>query len=711
MTDSPNLAMPFIEGGELLPDVTLNEALRLIDTLVQLAIVDRDLNAPPGSPSEGQRWIVKASPSPTGAWAGHGNQVAAWQDGGWLFAVPKVGWFAYLIDESALVAWSGTAWVNALDVSGITTLQNLALLGVGTTADSTNPLSAKLNNALWTAKTAAEGGDGNLRYKMSKESAANTLSLLLQDNFSGRAEIGLTGDDDLHVKVSSDGSTWLEALVVDRTTGGVRFRAAETNVASASTCDIGAAAALKVAITGTTTITSFGTAPHALRLIKFAGALTLTHNATSLVLPGAANIATAANDRAIAVSDGSGNWYVVAYQRANGKPVIAPAAADVSDSTSTGRALLTAADTPSARAAIYAAPFDALAFNGMQVNGNVDVAQELGTTGATLASGTAKYIADCIEAQYVHGAGTAVVTSAQLAAASFPSALPGYSFGHQLKATTALSSPANGDYALHRWHIEGYRVARLGWGAAGAQPLAYAFQFYSTASGTAFVKFSNSDKSRNYYKEITVAAGWNFFSGTITGDTSGTWDKSNGNGLIIEVFSAGKAASPVAPGAWTSTNTTQTTSSTNLLGTNNNLTIMTGLIVLPGIELPSSDRAPLIMRPFDQELTLCRRYWEASYDYGTPPGAGTTAGWCNLYLPAAAGTGEAHLSVRYQVPKRASSTVTLYDNVGTAGKVYKGAAGKTAVVDNAGLNSFRGGTTDATSAVELGFQFVSDARL
>jgi hypothetical protein len=93
------------------------------------------------------------------------------------------------------------------------------LLGLGTTADATNPFSAKLNNALWVAKTVGEGGDGHLRYKMSKESAAKTLSLLFQDNFSGRSEIGLTGDDDFHVKVSADGSSWLDAITIDRTTG------------------------------------------------------------------------------------------------------------------------------------------------------------------------------------------------------------------------------------------------------------------------------------------------------------------------------------------------------------------------------------------------------------------------------------------------------------------------------------------------------------
>ena len=188
---------------------------------MQLAVLDRDLNAPPGSPDEGERWIVSASPAPTGAWAGHGDEVAAWQDGGWQFHAPQTGWVAYAADESALVIWNGTAWVDFL--STVTALQNLALLGVGTTADATNPFSAKLNNALWVAKTVAEGGDGDLRYKLSKESAAKTLSLLLQTNFSGRAEVGLTGDDDFHFKVSPDGTTWYEGIKIDHLTGRVSF--------------------------------------------------------------------------------------------------------------------------------------------------------------------------------------------------------------------------------------------------------------------------------------------------------------------------------------------------------------------------------------------------------------------------------------------------------------------------------------------------------
>ena len=119
--------------------------------------------------------------------------------------------------------WNGTAWGDFF--AAVTALQNLTLLGVGTTADTTNPLSAKLNNTLFVAKTVAEGGDGNLRYKLSKESAAKTLSFLFQDNYSGRAEIGLTGDDDFHFKVSPDGSTWLDALKLDKSSGAATLAA------------------------------------------------------------------------------------------------------------------------------------------------------------------------------------------------------------------------------------------------------------------------------------------------------------------------------------------------------------------------------------------------------------------------------------------------------------------------------------------------------
>lgn len=91
-----------------------------------------------------------------------------------------------------------------------------------------------------------------------------------------------------------------------------------TNIASAATTDIGAATGRFVHITGTTSITSFGTKTAGVeRELVFDGALTLTHNGTSLILPGAANITTAAGDTAIFVSEGSGNWRCISYEHAS----------------------------------------------------------------------------------------------------------------------------------------------------------------------------------------------------------------------------------------------------------------------------------------------------------------------------------------------------------------------------------------------------------
>lgn len=97
-----------------------------------------------------------------------------------------------------------------------------------------------------------------------------------------------------------------------------------SDIASGSTTNIGAATGNYVVVTGTTTITALGTVQAGTtRAVKFAGALTLTHNATSLILPTGANITTAAGDVAVFVSEGSGNWRCASYMRADGTALTA----------------------------------------------------------------------------------------------------------------------------------------------------------------------------------------------------------------------------------------------------------------------------------------------------------------------------------------------------------------------------------------------------
>lgn len=145
-------------------------------------------------------------------------------------------------------------------------------------------------------------------------SAISDLSTTAGSNSPAGSDSPTTTDDYLRAHAS------FLALLRDG-----KGAAAEITVASGGTTDIGAAASPFVLISGTTTITSFGTTYSGARFVRFSGILTLTHNATTLILPGGANITTAAGDALIAVpvgSPGSG-WKVVSYQRADGAIVAA----------------------------------------------------------------------------------------------------------------------------------------------------------------------------------------------------------------------------------------------------------------------------------------------------------------------------------------------------------------------------------------------------
>jgi len=103
-----HLLLPYILAAQAQKHVTHNEALRLLDAMVQLSVLDRDLTAPPASPADGDRYIVASSA--TGLWAGWDLNVAFWIDGVWLRLVPRPGWLAWVADEATLFVWDGSVW-------------------------------------------------------------------------------------------------------------------------------------------------------------------------------------------------------------------------------------------------------------------------------------------------------------------------------------------------------------------------------------------------------------------------------------------------------------------------------------------------------------------------------------------------------------------------------------------------------------------------
>jgi hypothetical protein len=207
--ESPLLKLPYILPAQAQKHVTHNEALRLLDIIVQLAVISRSETSPPATPTLGDRFIVRAPA--TGAWAGQATRLAFYGEAGWEFVQPLAGWQAFVRDTGELVAFDGAAWAAAGAPA------ELPRLGISTSADATNRLAVSspailLNHA----------GDGH-QVKVNKASPADTASLLFQTGFSGRAEMGTAGNDDFSVKVSPDGADFFTALRVARASGVVGF--------------------------------------------------------------------------------------------------------------------------------------------------------------------------------------------------------------------------------------------------------------------------------------------------------------------------------------------------------------------------------------------------------------------------------------------------------------------------------------------------------
>lgn len=108
MANSINLRLPYLAAEQAQKHVTMNGALGLLDLVVQLRAINRTRTSPPGSPVEGDNYIVAASP--TGSWAGHENDIACYVNGSWVFLTPQTGWHCWVIEEGATTVYSGSAW-------------------------------------------------------------------------------------------------------------------------------------------------------------------------------------------------------------------------------------------------------------------------------------------------------------------------------------------------------------------------------------------------------------------------------------------------------------------------------------------------------------------------------------------------------------------------------------------------------------------------
>ena len=213
---SPNLHLPYILPAQAQKHVTHNESLDLLDVLVRTTVLGRDATTPPAAPDAGETWALGAAP--TGDWAGHPHSLASFNNGGWVFVHMVDGTLVWDLSGPGLHIWSQDAWVSVVaEGSG------LASFGINATADATNRLAVGAEAVLFSH----DGADHQL--KLNKALPSDTVSLVFQSGFSGRAEMGLAGDDAFSIKVSPDGAAWVTSVAIDGTSGQITGAAVQGN--------------------------------------------------------------------------------------------------------------------------------------------------------------------------------------------------------------------------------------------------------------------------------------------------------------------------------------------------------------------------------------------------------------------------------------------------------------------------------------------------
>ena len=210
MDFSAKLSLPYLLPNQAQKHVTLNESLRALDAIVQLSVISASETSTPDAPSEGDRYVV-AGPA-SADWAGADDQIAAYQDGAWAFYSPQTGWTAWVEDSALLMVFDGKAWIELSASGGASSPETF---GINASADAVNRLSVRSEASLFSHEGAGH------QIKINKASETDTASVLFQSNWSGRAEMGLTGSDDFLLKTSADGQSFAPTLLAQSSTGNV----------------------------------------------------------------------------------------------------------------------------------------------------------------------------------------------------------------------------------------------------------------------------------------------------------------------------------------------------------------------------------------------------------------------------------------------------------------------------------------------------------
>lgn len=269
---------------------------------------------------------------------------------------------------------------------------------------------------------------------------------------------------------------------------------------------------------------------------------------------------------------------------------------------------------------------------------------------------------------------------------------------------TADTSVAAGDVAFIEQRIEGYNFANL-----AQKQITLSFWVKSTKIGTSYVFITNNGNDRTCVKEFTINASdtWEFKVITFPASPSdGNWNYINGIGARVGFTLICGSTYQATAGVYSNGEYYGSANQINHYdSTSNNFKIC-------GVQLEAGLIAtPFCFRTFDEELKLCQRYYERSYNLATALGTVTDNG--QFSYPAIS-TGQPFGTVFFKTRKRGVPSVTSYSpTTGTAGKIYQnGGSDRDSVITGIGETAFNIYPNTAYSASTSGIaHWIANAEL
>jgi hypothetical protein len=304
---------------------------------------------------------------------------------------------------------------------------------------------------------------------------------------------------------------------------------------------------------------------------------------------------------------------------------------------------------------------NASSFKNRIINGGMVIDQRnAGASGTVGPSTSTDYRVDRFFFQRFGGTATFTGSQSTTAPAGFT---------NSLSATVAIAAaPAAGDTTFIRQLIEGFNVADLGFGAAGAQSVTVSFWVNSSITGTYGGSVTNGafDRSYVFTYSINSANTWEQKTITVPGDTTGTWLKNSSAGMRLNLDLGSGSNMNGTANTWTSSTTMRTSGCVNWIANAGATFYLTGVQLEVGTVATSFD-----FRDIGTELDLCSRYFQKSYQQDTVGGTATFTGASFIGAGtqgAALTTGYIEAREPFPVRMRTSPTITGWDTSGNLGK-------------------------------------------